>query len=36
MRSVLSAATDEFVAHIVDLDIEAAEVTIAAKDMKRC
>jgi hypothetical protein len=27
------AATDEFVAHIVDVNLEAAEITLAAKDI---
>ena len=32
--SVLNAATDEFVAHIVDIDIESAQVTLLAKDIR--
>ena len=32
--SVLNAATDEFVAHIVDIDIKSAQVTLLAKDIR--
>jgi Cu/Ag efflux protein CusF len=31
--SLVYAATDEFVAHIVDIDLESAEVTLLAKDI---
>lgn len=32
--SVLSAATDEFVAHIVDLKIKSSEVTLLSKHIR--